>query len=49
MALMTAEHVDSEEDGPAFVVLLAFLSGLIIFVLGALQLGKLSLLELREA
>ncbi|TRY69381.1 hypothetical protein TCAL_07206 [Tigriopus californicus] len=39
MALMTAEHVNSEEDGPAFVILLAFLSGLIIFILGALQLG----------
>ncbi|XP_059088893.1 sodium-independent sulfate anion transporter-like isoform X2 [Tigriopus californicus] len=39
MALMTAEHVHSGPEGPAFAVLLAFLSGLIIFVLGALQLG----------
>lgn len=43
MALMTAEHVHSGPDGPAFAILLAFLSGVIIFVLGALQLGKLCL------
>eukprot|EP00095_Tigriopus_kingsejongensis_P008885 maker-scaffold566_size135349-snap-gene-0.23 protein:Tk08885 transcript:maker-scaffold566_size135349-snap-gene-0.23-mRNA-1 annotation:"sodium-independent sulfate anion transporter" len=36
MALMTAEHANK---GPDFAVLLAFLSGIIILALGALQLG----------
>lgn len=38
MALMTQPHV--EKLGPDMAVLLSFLSGCIIFVLGLLQLGK---------
>ena len=36
MALLTSEHADK---GPAFVILLTFLSGIIIMVLGILKLG----------
>ncbi len=36
MALLTSEHADK---GPAFVILLTFLSGIIIFMFGLLKLG----------
>lgn len=41
MALMTQPHV--EKLGADMAVLLSFLSGLAIFILGFLQLGKLEL------
>ena len=37
MALLTAQYASKD---PAFVVLLAFLSGIIIISMGLLQLGK---------
>ena len=40
MALMTAEHANK---GPVFAILLTFLSGIIILVLGLLNLGKICL------
>lgn len=38
MALMTQKYVESH--GPDFAVLLAFLSGVVIFIFGILRLGK---------
>ena len=39
MALMTAQYAGGGPEGPAYAILLAFLSGLITLVLGILRLG----------
>ena len=41
MSLMTAEHAaKGAEAGPIFAVLLTFISGIIIFIMGLLRLGE---------
>ena len=39
MALMTAQYAAQGPEGPAYAVLLSFLSGIIILVFGILRLG----------